>query len=167
MSIQKNFVIQNGLEVNSNLIFADKDTNKVGIGTTVVNHTFHVRGGIGATTLNVTGISTFNNLVINGTISVGNSVGSNEQYLASTGTGVTWKSVVSPRTSTVYSAGIGSTSFSATYEVGLVDVYINGVKLISPPSAFAEFTASNGTNVILNDPCFGGEIVELVVYNQL
>ena len=34
MTIQKNFVIQNGLEVNNNLIFADKDTNKVGIGTT-------------------------------------------------------------------------------------------------------------------------------------
>ena len=26
---------------------------------------------------------------------------------------------------------------------------------------------SDGSNIYLNDPCFGGEIVELVVYNQL
>lgn len=166
MSVQKNFTIQNGLEVNSNLIFADKNSNKVGIGTTIVNYALHVNGGIGATSLNVTGISTLNSLVINGTVSVGNSVGSNDQYLASTGAGVTWKSVVSPRTSTVYSAGIGSTSFSATYDVGLIDVYVNGVRLVPPPSAFSEFTASNGTSIVLNDPCFGGEIVELVVYNS-
>lgn len=166
MSVQKNFVIQNGLEVNNNLIFADKDTNKVGIGTTIVNHTLDVRGGIGATNLTVSGITTINNLIINGTVSVGSSVGSTDQYLASTGAGVTWKSVVSPRVSTVYTAGIGSTSFSASYEVGLIDVYINGVRLVPPPSSFAEFTASNGTSIVLNDPCFGGEIVELVVYNS-
>jgi hypothetical protein len=49
----------------------------------------------------------------------------------------------------------------------LIDVYINGVRLVPPPSGLAEFTASNGSIVFLNDPCFGGEIVELVVYNQL
>jgi hypothetical protein len=167
MAVQKNFVIKNGIEVNTNLIFGDTNSNKVGIATTNPDYTLHVNGGIGATTLNVSGISTVGNLVINGTVSVGNSVGSVDQYLASIGTGVTWKSVVVPRTSTVYSAGIGSTAFSATYETGLIDVYINGVRLVPPPSAYAEFTASDGSNVYLNDACFGGEIVELVVYNQL
>ncbi len=167
MAIQKNFVIKNGLEVNSNLIFADTNSNKVGIATTSPQYTLHVNGGIGATSLNVTGVSTVNSLSINGTLSVGNSTGTSNQYLASIGTGVTWKNVVVPRTSTVYSAGIGSTSFSASYSVGLIDVYINGVRLVPPPSSYAEFTASNGTSILLNDPCFGGEIVELVVYNQL
>jgi hypothetical protein len=163
----KNFVVKHGLEVNSNLIFADQDTNLVGIGTTVVSEKLTVNGGIGATSIIISGITTVNNIVINGTLSIGSSVGSVDQYLASIGTGVTWKNVVSPRTSTVYSAGIGSTAFSATYETGLIDVYINGVRLVPPPSAFSEFTAPDGSNVYLNDPCFGGEIVELVVYNQL
>lgn len=163
----KNFVVKHGLEVNTNLIFADKDINKVGIGTTIVSNTLQVNGGIGATTLTVTGIATVNNIVITGTVSAGSTVGTTDQYLASVGTGVTWKNVVTPRTSTVYTAGVGSTSFSATYEVGLIDVYINGVRLVPPPSGLAEFVASDGSNVYLNDACFGGEIVELVVYNQL
>lgn len=49
MAINKNFVVKNGLEVKSNLIVADGDTNKVGVGTTVASYKFHVIGGIGAT----------------------------------------------------------------------------------------------------------------------
>lgn len=163
----KNFIVKHGIEVNNDLIFADQNANRVGIGTTVTNQKLTVIGGIGATSLIVSGITTVNNIVINGTVSIGTSTGAVDQYLASIGTGVTWKNVVSPRTSTVYSAGIGSTAFSATYESGLIDVYINGVRLVPPPSAFAEFTAPDGSNIYLNDACFGGEIVELVVYNQL
>lgn len=167
MAVQKNFVITNGLEVDNNLIFADADLNKVGIATTSIDYTLHVNGGIGATTLTVTGVTTVKDIVITGTLGAGSTTGSVDQYLASTGVGVTWKNVVSPRTSTVYTAGIGSTSFSATYEVGLIDVYVNGVRLIPPPSALAEFSAGDGSNIYLNDSCFGGEVVELVVYNQL
>ncbi len=167
MAIQKNFKITNGLEVNTNLIFADTNSNKVGIATTNPQYTLSVNGGIGVTNSIVTGVSTVNAIVINGTLSAGHTTGVSNQYLASIGTGITWKSVVTPRTSTVYSAGIGSTSFSASYTVGLVDAYINGVRLIPPPSPYAEFTASNGTDIFINDPCFGGELVEIVVYNQL
>jgi hypothetical protein len=166
MAVQKNFVIKNGLEVNSGLVFADKDSNKVGIATTNPSYNLHVYGGIGATSLIVSsGITTVRNIVINGTISVASTTGSNDQYLVSTGTGVTWKNVGSPRVSTVYSAGIGSTAFSANYQSGLIDVYVNGVRLVPPPSPYAEFIASNGTDIYLNDACFGGEIVELIVYN--
>jgi hydrogenase maturation factor len=61
MAINKNFVVKNGIEVNTNLIVADTDSNKVGIGTTVPEYTLHVfQGtGIGATTINVTGVGTF------------------------------------------------------------------------------------------------------------
>lgn len=162
MTIEKNFVIRNGLEVNNDLIIADSDSGKVGIATTIVNYTLDVYGGIGTTDINVSGVSTLNSLKINGTVSVGNSIGTDGQYLASTGTGVTWKSVVVPRVSTVYTAGVGDTSFLVNYEVGLVDVYVNGIRL-----APTEFTATNGISVGIADSCFGGETVELVVYNSL
>ena len=58
MAIQKNFVIRHGVEVNSNLIFGDATTDRVGIGTTTPIDTLQVVGGIGATTINITGIGT-------------------------------------------------------------------------------------------------------------
>jgi len=56
MSIDKNFVVKHGLEVNSDLILADSNTKRVGIATTVPGYTLDVAGGIGVTNLSVTGI---------------------------------------------------------------------------------------------------------------
>jgi hypothetical protein len=58
MSVNKNFAIKNGLEVNTKLILADANTNKVGIGSTGPRFELDVAGGIGATDLYVSGIST-------------------------------------------------------------------------------------------------------------
>ena len=58
MAVSKNFVVKNGLEVNSNLIYADATNSKVGIASTGPNTTLDVRGGIGATDLNITGVAT-------------------------------------------------------------------------------------------------------------
>ena len=58
MAVNKNFVVKNGLEVNANLIVADATTDRVGIGTTAPEHELHVLGGIGATDLVVSGITT-------------------------------------------------------------------------------------------------------------
>ena len=61
MAINKNFVIKNGVQVSTDLIIGDADTNKVGTGTTVPHYDLHVgvargsRGGIGATDIVVTG----------------------------------------------------------------------------------------------------------------
>ena len=85
-AINKNFVIKNGLEVNTDLIFADIVTDKVGIGTTAPQYTLHVNGGIGATDAYVSGITTVINelrvgtggtifSVIAGPAGVGQSVG--------------------------------------------------------------------------------------------
>ena len=49
MAVNKNFVVKNGFEVNTNLIVADATADKVGIGTTIPQYQFHVLGGIGAT----------------------------------------------------------------------------------------------------------------------
>jgi hypothetical protein len=77
VAIQKNFKIANGLEVNDNLIFADKDQNTVGIGTTVTQEKLQVIGGIGATDLVLSGVGTIpvlkstEALISNGYINVG------------------------------------------------------------------------------------------------
>jgi hypothetical protein len=157
----KNFVVKNGLEVNTNLIFANKDDNRVGIATTVTSNTLQVNGGIGATSLHITGVSTVNSLKINGRITAGSSLGISGQYLVSTGAGITWVSVPQIRVTDVQTAGVGATTFSTTYTVGLLDVYINGVKLTA-----SEFTATNGATVALDDACFGGETVEFVSYSS-
>ena len=47
MTIDRNFVVRNGLEVADNLIFADN--NKVGIGTTVIDYKLDVGGDIALT----------------------------------------------------------------------------------------------------------------------
>jgi hypothetical protein len=58
MAVNKNFVVKNGLEVNTNLIVADAVNDKVGIGTTVPEYQLHVNGGIGATSATISGFAT-------------------------------------------------------------------------------------------------------------
>ena len=69
MAINKNFVVKNGIEVNTNQIFADATTGKVGIGSTQPGVVLDVQGGIAATDvvtydLRVAGFSTFSNAVV-------------------------------------------------------------------------------------------------------
>ena len=227
MSINKNFVIKHGLEVDTNLILADAQTNKVGIGTTAPQYQLDVAGGIGAedifisgvgtfTTLNaddinldnayintafttsivstcgtitslsgtdlnysgistlgivtsnqitsqdieVPGISYLNNIVLDGYLSIGNTTGQQNQVLVSTGIGVTW-SLLS-KNSQLIIASPGQDTFLFSYEVGSVEVYINGVRLFP-----TEFTANDGISVVLVDPCFGGETVEIIAAQTL
>ena len=71
MAVNKNFVVKNGLEVNDNLLVADTNSQKVGIGTSVSSYTLHVLGGIGATESYVTGVGTFlSDVYIGGNLNV-------------------------------------------------------------------------------------------------
>jgi hypothetical protein len=237
MAINKNFVVKNGFEASTDLIVADAVTRRVGVGTTVAIHTLHVNGGIGATTLFVSGIgtftnelnvgsngsvltalgiggsvgigstlpsylldvrspvstgqtalyvfgdveitgitkanavdfanlivsgiATFNNVTLEGYVSAGNTFGQANQVLVSTGVGVTWKDTGSLRTTTTFTATAAQTTFNVTYNLTTsLDVFINGVKL-----ANTEFTATSGTTVVLNNACFGGEVVEIITYD--
>jgi hypothetical protein len=230
------FVVKNGFEASTDLIVADAFTRRVGVGTTVAIHTLHVNGGIGATTLVVSGIgtftnelnvgsngsvltalgiggsvgigstlpsylldvrspvstgqtalrvfgdaevtgiinanavdfanlivsgiSTFNNVTLQGYVSAGNTFGQANQVLVSTGVGVTWKDTGSLRTTTTFTATAAQTTFSVVYVLNTpLDVFINGVKLTN-----TEFTATNGTTVVLNDACFGDETIEIITY---
>lgn len=69
MAINKNFVVKNGIEVNTNQIYADATTGKVGIGSTQPGVVLDVQGGIAATDvvtydLRVAGFSTFAEAVV-------------------------------------------------------------------------------------------------------
>jgi hypothetical protein len=82
VSISKNFVVRHGLEVSTDIILANADTRKVGIGTTNPQYTLDVAGGIGATDFYLTGIGTFVdelNVGLGGTVltvlGIGNSIG--------------------------------------------------------------------------------------------
>ena len=50
--VNKNFVVKNGLEVDTDLIFADASTDKVGIGSTIPSTQLDVKGGIAVTDIN-------------------------------------------------------------------------------------------------------------------
>jgi len=71
--------------------------------------------------------------------------------------GVQPDTVVQPsyRTITEFTATAGQTTFSpASYTAGYIDVYRNGVKLGS-----ADYTATNGTTVVLANACAVGDYV--------
>ena len=159
---RKNFIAR-GLELLNGMIYADHDNSYVGINTNLPTTTLDVNGNTKSDNIVISGFTTTNNIQINGIVSFGSSVGISSQIPVNSGSGVTWVLPnFTPRTSTVYTAGVGQTNFSVTYQVGLVDSYVNGIRL-----APSQFEATSGTSVVLNDPTFGGETVEFVVYNPI
>jgi len=74
------------------------------------------------------------------------------RYLGIPASGVT---TTAYRTVTNFTATAGQTSFSIpSYTVGYIDVYRNGVRLVS-----TDYTATTGTTVVLNNPCTAGDAV--------
>ena len=59
-------------------------------------------------------------------------------------------------------ATAAQTTFSVTYTAGLIQVFMNGVKLISG----SDFTATNGTSVVLASGASAGDVLEFVVFGQ-
>ena len=66
---------------------------------------------------------------------------------------------IANKASSKYTATNGQTSFAATYEIGYVDVYLNGVKLTDDL-----YDATSGSAVILNDGAAAGDIVEIIAF---
>ena len=89
-----------------------------------------------------------------------NSVG-NVMYVY---TGSSWAAAGSAVNGTsersVYTATSGQTTFSATYDVGYVDVYLNGSKLV----ATSDFTANDGVTVVLATGATTGDVIDIVAY---
>ena len=59
-----------------------------------------------------------------------------------------------------YTATSGQTTFNATYDVGFVDVYLNGSRLVPT----TDFTASNGATVVLTTGATTGDNVGIIAY---
>jgi hypothetical protein len=160
-AINKNFVIKNGLEVDTNLILADAYTNKVGIGTTVPQYTLHVSGGIGAEDLYVSGIATITtgivtnltstnlistNLKISGIATITTGIVTN---LTNTNLNVTGIATIA----TLNATGIAVTNFTVynNLSVGEISTFTNGPVLIgsgtSTGTASQRLQVTGGTYV--------------------
>ena len=65
-------------------------------------------------------------------------------------------------TVTDFTATSGQTTFTVSYTVGLVEVYQNGAKL-----AIADYTATNGTSIVLATGATTGDLIEVVAFSSL
>jgi hypothetical protein len=108
-------------------------------------------GGTGQTTAN----TAFNALAPSQTSNSG-------KYLTTDGTNTSWATVASGNayTRTSFTATAAQTTFTVTYTAGYVEVYVNGVLLNA-----SDYTASNGTSVVLGVACNSGDIVETIAFS--
>jgi len=147
MAVNKNFVVKNGLEVDTNLIVADANTNRVGIGTSVPQYTLHVfeGTGIGATNIFVTGITTvINELRV--------------------GTGGTIFSVIAGPTGTGQSVGVGTATPAFLLDVrspvstGQTALYVQGDVRITGDLSVDDITFDDATlsNLTVTEALFVG-----------
>jgi hypothetical protein len=74
-------------------------------------------------------------------------------------TGPTGAALNATYTRTSFTATAGQTTFTVAYTVGFVEVYLNGVFLNG-----TDYTASNGTSVVLGLAAVAGDIVETIAY---
>jgi hypothetical protein len=89
--------------------------------------------------------------------------GTNGNVLTSNGT--TWVSqapvtATASYTRTSFTATVGQTTFSAAYTAPYIEVYQNGALLNA-----TDYTATNGTTVVLAIGAFTGDIIETVAFN--
>lgn len=110
-------------------------------------------------------ITTTGDLIIgNGTNSATRlGIGTNGYVLTSNGTTASWQAGgAGTITTTDFTATAGQTIFSVTYTVGLVEVYRNGIKL-----GIADYTATNGTSIVLAIGATVGDLIEVVAFSAL
>ena len=106
-------------------------------------------GGTGQTTAT----AAFNALAPSQTANTG-------KYLTTDGTNTSWASVGgNAYTRTSFTATAAQTTFTVAYTVGYVEVFVNGVLLNA-----SDYTASNGTSVVLSVACNSGDIVETIAF---
>jgi len=84
--------------------------------------------------------------------------GDSSQWVDSAPFNIPQASTLTPgRTDTNFTATAGQTTFSVSYTVGYIDVYLNGVRLTG-----TEYVANNGTSVILAEGAAAGDIISVL-----
>ena len=142
------FYTSSGSAVNTTPnLYLTGGNNRVGINTDTPAYTLDVSGTIGAS-----GAITANSFV--------KASGTSAQFLMADGS-VSLGATATARTEQIFTATSGQTTFTVTggYVVGLVDVYINGVKLLP-----ADFTATNGSTVVLGTGAVLNDSVTIINY---
>ena len=162
MAINKNFVVKHGLEVKTNLLYADAQLDRVGIGTTLAYHKLHVNGNAKIQSdLQVVGVTSLgtNTSIKNGTLEAGYSgIGTYGQFLIATGAGIAWTTAPSFRKQEIFTALGGQQQFNFAHTLGFLDVFVNGVKLST-----SEYTETSAFVTLLNGATVG-DTVELIGY---
>ena len=162
MAVNKNFVVKHGLEVKQDLLYADAQLERVGIGTTLAYHKLQVNGDLkvdsDAQIVGVTSLGT-NTKIIDGTLEAGNTgVGTYGQFLVATGAGIAWTTAPNLRKVEIFTALEGQKQFNFAHTLGFLDVFVNGVKLST-----SEYTETAAFVTLLNG-CTAGDTVELIGY---
>ena len=153
MGINKNFVVRNGLEVATNLLYVNDEENRVGINTAVPEHDLDVQG----------------NVKIEGKIvSAGDTSGITGQYLKSTGESWEWETFPISRVSERYTLTAGQIRVPATGTFGgftlteqeFTSVYLDGVKLTVGDYSID----AGGGSLTLFAAAFGEEEIEIIAH---
>ena len=155
----------------ANTVYLDATTADLAIGTTTANSVHFVVNssatdsitingstglvsfpGTGAITLPV-GTTAQEPTGVSGMLRFNSTTSSFEGY-----NGTSWGSIGGGTYArTTFTATGGQTSFSATYTVGYVEVYLNGV-LLNP----SDYTATSGTSVVLSVAAASGDLVDVI-----
>ena len=114
-------------------------------------------GGGGIAGINTTGVSYFNDINASGTITANSFSGITTSMISDYGNGLGGGSTFASRSANAYTATAGQTTFASTYTVGYVDVYLNGSKLTAD-----QYTATNGSTIVLLEGASLGDIVEVI-----
>jgi hypothetical protein len=129
-------------------------------------------GGTGANTASaafnaLSPITTTGDLIIgNGTNSATRlGIGAADTFLKSNGTTASWGSITGGTviTNTAFTATSGQTTFTVNYTVGLIEVFRNGVCLVPT----TDYTASNGTTVVLATGATTGDSILVVAFSPI
>jgi hypothetical protein len=112
------------------------------------------------------GISSAGTLITSGPITTLNFIGVGNTF-AINGTSIdisiaTKEPILTPaKESFTFTATEGQTIFSVSYEVGYIDVFLNGIRLNS-----TEFDAGNGTSITLITPASANDVLDVVEYTM-
>ena len=118
-----------------------------------------------STSLVVSGL-TANSVIVGGGAGSATSVSPGASGHVLTSNGSAWLSQASTGGSESYryqyTATAAQTTFNATYDVGFVDVFLNGSKLL----VGTDFTATNGSTIVLAAGATVGDIVDIMAFGS-
>ena len=134
-------------------LYAQSTDLTIGTGTANAIHFTINNAATDALTINTTG-----SFAVNG------QTGSIGQVLISQGSSnpPSWGNAGGNLVVTDFTATAGQTTFTLNYVVGTVSVYRNGIKL-----GLADFTATNGTTVVLATGAAAGDLIEIQSFTTL